>query len=55
MALGVNRSRHQWSFLGLPGRMLAPIQWRLIFLVSSDRIFSGTIWAYRKCGDSARD
>jgi MFS family permease len=50
MALGINQvAGLSGSFIGLIlGGVLAPIQWRLIFLVSVPIGLFGTIWAYRK-------
>jgi len=49
MAIGVNQvSAISGSFIGLVlGGVLAPIQWRLIFLVSVPFGLFGTVWAYR--------
>jgi MFS family permease len=49
MALGINQvAGISGSFLGLIlGGVLAPIQWRLIFLVSVPVGLFGTLWAYR--------
>ena len=49
MAIGINQvSAISGSFLGLVlGGVLAPIQWRLIFLVSVPFGLFGTVWAYR--------
>jgi MFS family permease len=56
MALGVNQiAGISGSFLGLVlGGILAPIQWRLIFLVSVPIGIFGTIWAYRKLRELPR-
>ena len=53
MALGINNvAAISGSFLGLVlGGVLAPIQWRLVFLVSVPFGVLGTIWAYRKLED----
>jgi MFS family permease len=41
------------SFLGLMlGGVLAPIEWRLVFLVSVPFGLFGTVWAYRKLRDN---
>ena len=55
-ALGVNQiAGISGSFLGLVlGGILAPIQWRLIFLVSVPVGVFGTIWAYRKLREIPR-
>jgi MFS family permease len=49
MALGINQvAGISGSFIGLVlGGLLAPIQWRLIFLVSVPIGLFGTVWAYR--------
>src|SRR6185312_4121463 len=49
LALGVNSvAAIAGSFLGLVlGGVLAPVQWRLIFLVSVPVGFLATVWAYR--------
>jgi MFS family permease len=49
MALGINQvAGISGSFVGLVlGGVLAPIQWRLIFLVSVPVGLFGTIWGYR--------
>jgi MFS family permease len=49
MALGINQvAGISGSFIGLVlGGVLAPIQWRLIFLVSVPFGLFGTVWAYR--------
>jgi MFS family permease len=49
MALGINQvAGISGSFIGLVlGGILAPIQWRLIFLVSVPVGLFGTVWAYR--------
>ena len=56
MALGVNQiAGISGSFIGLVlGGVLAPIQWRLIFLVSVPVGLVGTIWAYTKLHEVAR-
>ena len=53
MALGINNvAAISGSFLGLVlGGVLAPVQWRLVFLVSVPFGILGTIWAYRKLED----
>ena len=50
MALGINQvAGIAGSFIGLVlGGLLAPIQWRLIFLVSVPIGLFGTVWAYLK-------
>ncbi len=50
MALGINQvAGISGSFIGLVlGGVLAPIQWRLIFLVSVPIGLFGTVWAYTK-------
>ena len=50
MALGINNvAAISGTFLGLVlGGVLAPIQWRLVFLVSVPFGVLGTVWAYRK-------
>jgi MFS family permease len=50
MALGINQvAGISGSFIGLVlGGVLAPIQWRLIFLVSVPVGLFGTVWAYHK-------
>ncbi len=49
MAIGINQvAGISGSFIGLVlGGVLAPIQWRLIFLVSVPIGLFGTVWAYR--------
>jgi EmrB/QacA subfamily drug resistance transporter len=49
MALGINQiAGISGSFMGLIlGGVLAPIQWRLIFLVSVPIGLFGTVWAYK--------
>lgn len=56
MALGINQvAGISGSFIGLVlGGILAPIQWRLIFLVSVPIGIFGTIWAYRKLREVPR-
>ena len=56
MALGVNQMAGlAGSFIGLVlGGILAPIEWRLIFLVSVPVGLFGTIWAYRRLHEVAR-
>src|SRR6201992_3568872 len=57
MALGINNiARMAGSFIGLVlGGVLAPISWRLIFLISVPFGIFGTIWAYLRLRDlSAR-
>ena len=56
MALGINQvAGISGSFLGLVlGGVLAPIQWRLIFLVSVPIGLFGTVWAYRKLREVPR-
>ena len=56
MALGVNQMAGlAGSFIGLVlGGILAPVQWRLIFLVSVPVGLFGTIWAYRKLHEVPR-
>jgi len=47
--------RDQRSFIGLVlGGILAPIQWRLIFIVSVPIGLFGTVWAYRKLKEIPR-
>jgi MFS family permease len=50
LALGINQvAGISGAFLGLViGGVLAPIQWRLIFLVSVPIGLFGTVWGYRK-------
>src|ERR1700691_6270171 len=50
MALGINQvAGISGSFIGLIlGGILAPIEWRLIFIVSVPIGLFGTVWAYRK-------
>lgn len=54
LALGLNMvSGIAGSFLGLViGGVLAPLQWRLVFLVSVPVSLFGTVWAYRKLRDT---
>jgi MFS family permease len=56
MALGINQvAGISGSFIGLVlGGVLAPIQWRLIFLVSVPVGLFGTVWAYRKLREVPR-
>jgi MFS family permease len=56
MALGINQvAGISGSFIGLVlGGVLAPIQWRLIFLVSVPIGLFGTVWAYRKLKEVPR-
>ena len=56
MALGVNQiAGLSGSFIGLVlGGLLAPIQWRLIFLVSVPAGLFGTVWAYLKLREVPR-
>jgi MFS family permease len=56
MALGINQiAGISGSFIGLVlGGVLAPIQWRLIFLVSVPIGLFGTVWAYRKLKEIPR-
>ena len=56
MALGINQvAGISGSFIGLVlGGVLAPIQWRLIFLVSVPIGLFGTVWAYRKLREIPR-
>src|SRR4051812_38977720 len=53
LALGINGvAAIAGSFIGLVmGGVLAPIQWRLVFLVSVPIGLFGTVWAYRKLVD----
>src|SRR5205807_5446205 len=53
-ALGINNvAGISGSFLGLVlGGFLAPINWRLVFLVSVPVGLFGTVWAYLKLEDS---
>jgi MFS family permease len=56
MAIGINQvAAISGSFLGLVlGGVLAPIQWRLIFLVSVPFGLFGTVWAYLKLREVPR-
>jgi MFS family permease len=56
MALGINQvSAISGSFIGLVlGGVLAPINWRLIFLVSVPIGLFGTVWAYLKLREVPR-
>ncbi|MGO9294277.1 MAG: MFS transporter [Streptosporangiaceae bacterium] len=56
MALGINQvAGISGSFIGLIlGGVLAPIQWRLIFLVSVPIGLFGTVWAYRRLREVPR-
>jgi MFS family permease len=56
MALGINQiAGISGSFIGLVlGGLLAPIQWRLIFVVSVPIGLFGTVWAYRKLKEIPR-
>jgi MFS family permease len=53
LALGINGvAAIAGSFIGLvAGGILAPIEWRLVFLVSVPVGVFGTVWAYRKLVD----
>jgi MFS family permease len=53
LALGINNiAGISGSFIGLVvGGMLAPINWRLVFLVSVPCGIFGTVWAYRRLRD----
>jgi MFS family permease len=53
LALGINGvAAIAGSFMGLiVGGLLAPVQWRLVFLVSVPFGLFGTFWAYRKLRD----
>ena len=53
LALGINGvAAIAGSFIGLVlGGILAPIQWRLVFVVSVPIGLFGTVWAYRKLVD----
>ncbi|MDA8058381.1 MAG: MFS transporter [Actinomycetota bacterium] len=55
-ALGINQvAGISGSFIGLVlGGVLAPIQWRLIFLVSVPIGLFGTVWAYHKLREVPR-
>ncbi len=54
LALGINNiAGISGSFIGLVlGGVLAPIDWRLVFLVSVPFGLFGTVWAYLKLSDS---
>ncbi len=54
LALGLNMvSGIAGSFLGLVvGGLLAPLEWRLVFLVSVPVSLFGTVWAYLKLRDT---
>jgi MFS family permease len=56
MALGINQvAGISGSFIGLVlGGILAPINWRLIFLVSVPFGIFGTVWAYRSLREVPR-
>jgi len=56
MAIGINQvAGISGSFIGLVlGGLLAPIQWRLIFLVSVPFGLFGTVWAYRSLKEVPR-
>jgi MFS family permease len=56
MAIGINQvAGISGSFIGLVlGGILAPIQWRLIFLVSVPVGVFGTVWAYRSLKEVPR-
>ena len=56
LALGINQvAGISGSFIGLVlGGVLAPIQWRLIFLVSVPIGLFGTVWAYRRLREVPR-
>ncbi len=56
MALGINQvAGISGSFIGLVlGGILAPIEWRLIFLVSVPIGLFGTVWAYKKLHEVPR-
>ena len=53
LALGINNiAGISGSFIGLiVGGVLAPINWRLVFLVSVPSGLFGTVWAYRRLRD----
>jgi MFS family permease len=57
MAIGINQvAGISGTFIGLViGGILAPIQWRLIFLVSVPVGIFGTIWAYLKLREVPRE
>jgi len=54
LALGINNiAGISGSFLGLVlGGVLAPVNWRLVFLISVPLGLFGTVWAYRKLEDN---
>jgi MFS family permease len=56
LALGINNiAGISGSFLGLVlGGILAPIDWRLVFLISVPFGLFGTVWAYLKLQDNGR-
>ncbi len=56
MAIGINQvAGISGAFIGLVlGGLLAPIQWRLIFLVSVPVGLFGTVWAYRRLREVPR-
>jgi MFS family permease len=56
LALGINQiAGLSGSFIGLVlGGVLAPIEWRLIFLVSVPIGLFGTVWSYRKLREVPR-
>jgi MFS family permease len=56
LALGINNiAGISGSFLGLVlGGILAPIDWRLVFLISVPFGVFGTVWAYLKLQDNGR-
>ena len=56
MALGINQAAGiSGTFIGLVlGGILAPINWRLIFLVSVPIGLFGTVWGYRKLREVGR-
>ncbi|MBO0731342.1 MAG: MFS transporter [Acidimicrobiaceae bacterium] len=56
LALGINSvAMISGSFLGLLiGGLLAPVEWRLVFLVCVPFGIAGTIWAYVKLVDNGR-
>jgi MFS family permease len=56
LALGINNiAGISGSFLGLVlGGILAPIDWRLVFLISVPFGLFGTVWAYLKLKDNGR-
>ena len=57
MALGINQvAGLSGTFIGLIlGGVLAPIEWRLIFLVSVPIGLFGTVWAYLKLRETASE